>query len=239
MEIKKLRLEELRNEEGFQFFTEVKDYTQEQAELCTQLSKYFPDFLKQYADYDTALEQIRKSIYTQKINEADNERDLVFRGLVSTVKGAHGHYEKAKREAATQLQIVFDYYGNIALKGQDEQTATLHNLIRDLQSHHSAELTSLTLNQWVMYLSTLNSNFEELIRARDKESAGKTHLKVKDVRIEIQHTYRQMIELVNSLVKVHGVEQYETYIKQLNVCIDRYKHRLQQRKGSNKSDDKK
>lgn len=54
-----------------------------------------------------------KSALTTKIHEADHIRDEVFRSLADTVKAATHHFDYRMRDAAVNLKIVFDTYGNV------------------------------------------------------------------------------------------------------------------------------
>jgi hypothetical protein len=40
------------------------------------------------------------------------------------------HFETAKRQAAERLQIVFNTYGNVAIKFLNEETNAIYNLLR-------------------------------------------------------------------------------------------------------------
>ncbi|MGL4956878.1 MAG: DUF6261 family protein, partial [Bacteroidales bacterium] len=125
MTCKRLHLEGLRNEECFQYLTEVRDLTQKYGAEALDLEAIFEKFLSLYQDFDVALEKIRKSSYTQQIADADAQRDTLFRGFVDTIKSAHNHFNTNYRESARKLQIALDHYGNIAQKSYDEQTAAV------------------------------------------------------------------------------------------------------------------
>ncbi|MDR0681302.1 MAG: hypothetical protein LBG15_05570, partial [Dysgonamonadaceae bacterium] len=61
MKIKRIKLDKLRNEEWFNFFTEFKTFVEETFPEVTDIEKLFLVFVGFYTMADDTLEQIRKS----------------------------------------------------------------------------------------------------------------------------------------------------------------------------------
>ncbi|MGL4956845.1 MAG: DUF6261 family protein [Bacteroidales bacterium] len=233
---KRIKLEDLRNEEIFQFFSEVQKIVGSYGAEALNIKALFERFVQEYNDLDVALEQVRKSVITAKIHDADTERDVLFRAFADAVKSAQGHFDPNKRDAANQLQIILKHYGNIAHKGYDEETASIHNLLHDLQGKHKAQVQTLSLEEWLTQLELKNKVVDELVSERDKETSSKTDLRVRNIRMEISHTYRKLLTRIDSLININGEEEYKAFVHDIATLTNRYEHRIQQRKG-HKTDD--
>lgn len=233
MQIEKLKAEKLRNEEHFQFQTEFNDlvirFTPETLGIEFAYAAYEPLYLNE----NTALDVIRKSDLTPEISTADHTRDTTNRGFCDIIKGAQNHFLPAKCEAANRIQIVIDHYGNINTKTYDEQTAAINSLVEDLNKDYSDDMATLGVGDWITKLQANNNKFEALMDERYSADAGKTQLKMKDVRFEVDTAYRNIIERVDALVVVNGQEIYAPFVKELNERVGKYNNTLAQRKGRN------
>ncbi len=103
MEIKNVHLSHLRNDEHFQFIQFVLAITKETGVDNLKVTAQYEALAALHAQEDEALVKITKSALTAKINEADAERDTVFRGLTDAVKSACGHYLLDMRETAQRV----------------------------------------------------------------------------------------------------------------------------------------
>ncbi len=231
MKCTRFTIEDLKNEEWFQFFTEFKDLIEQYGASALDIDALFATFLALYADADEALEIIRKSPITEQLADADSRRDGIFRGFADAVKSALNHFNPAKREAAKRLHVTFDHYGNIARKPYDEETASIYNFIQDMNGANAAEIDILGLNDWVVQLEVDNKAFAALMKNRDAEGAGKTELRMKDVRTEADRCYRDILDRFDALVIVNGKDKYAPLMKELGVVVNRYNNKIAQRKG--------
>jgi hypothetical protein len=234
MKILRIRLFSLRNEEWFQFMTEVRDLTLKFTAQALSIVELFILFLKFYTEADIALEIIRKSPETEKMTEADHVRDQAFHGLNATIRAAVSHFDPAHSEAARQLIIVLDRFGNLAQKAPNEETAGINNLIQELHGPYAGFVATLGLDAWVGELAARNDAYEVLVKARNEEVAARPKLHVKLVRRELDDVYRQIVERIEALTLVQGAEPYAAFIDQLNAFIARYNNVVAQRRGQHK-----
>lgn len=234
MRIKKINLPNLRNEEHFQFYTDFKSLVEANDPISLGIEVAFQAFLPFYNDELKALDIIRKSFLTDDISAADELRDNTFRGLCDVVSSAKHHFMVEKRTAAARIQLIFDHYGNIGRKPYDEETAAINSLLGDLAGL-ADDLTLLGLTDWVNELQANNVAFDNLKKDRYTEEAGKTQLRMKQVRIEVDAAYKHIAERIDALVIVNGVEAYDSFINELNERIEAYKLLLAQRKGRSAS----
>ncbi len=233
MKILNLKSEKLRNEEHYQFQTEFKALVERFTPATLGIEEAFAAYLPLYANETEALDIITKSAVTDEIANADHLRDSNYRGLCDTVKGASNHFSDKKREAANRIQIVIDHFGNINAKTYDEQTAAIKSLIADLNGQYAADVETLRLDEWLTELQANNNAFEALMNERYSDDAGKTQLRMKEVRKEVDTAYRTITTRIDALVVVNGLETYAPFIKELNIRVEKFNNTLAQRKGRN------
>jgi hypothetical protein len=235
MKILRIRLFSLRNEEWFQFMTEVRDLIVLFTAEALSVVELFVLFLKLYADADVAIEIIRKSPETEKMTEADRLRDQLFHGLNATIRAAVSHFNPAHSEAARQLTMLLDHFGNLAQKASNEETAGIYNLVQEFRGRYAGFIATLGLTEWVEQLAAQNEAYETLVRSRNEEVAERPKLHVKQVRRELDDVYRQIIERIEAFCLVQGPESYATFIDRLNAFVTRYNNVVAQRRGQHKS----
>jgi gas vesicle protein len=221
----------LHNETHFEFYYDFRAL----AEACgidkLNIANLFVIFLALFADEDTAMQKIRKSAHTAKLQAADKYRDEIWRGLVDAVKSALNHFNSSVRDAATTLKIVCDTYGNIAKKTLDDETGAIYNIIQDMRGKYAAEVAALGLTDWVNELEKANEAFRALMKERYDETAEKTTLTMKDVRVKIDEAYDAIVERINAAIIIEGEDNYREFVTKLNVLIKRYADIQAQRKG--------
>ena len=235
MKIKRIYLHKLRNEEWFNFFAEFKIFVEEVSSGTLNIVEQFALFLALYADVDSALEKLRKSIYTTAIVSLDEQRDEAFSGLTAAVHSASHHFVPDMREAAKTLQTLWEHYGNLAVKPFNEETAGIVNFIQELRGKFAPAIQTLGLVEWVNELERRNNAFEALVLERNRDNAGKTDLSVFDLRRKINRCYLDMVERIEAQILLQGEAQFATFVKTLNTNIERYIATLNRRKGNRKN----
>jgi hypothetical protein len=231
MKCKRLKIEDLRHEEWFQFYTEFKTLARQYTPTALNINALFDTFVTLYDRADEALEVIRKSATTEQLAEADHVRDVTFRGFADAVKSGLSHFDPARREAARKLQIVFDHYGNIARKLYDEETASLYNFLQEMNTLHATAVTALGLGEWVSRLDADNRAFDALRQTRYAEDAGKPDLRMIEIRRETDRTFRDMLDRLDASILLHGEAPYAPFVIALNIRIEHYTNIIAQRKG--------
>ena len=234
MYIKKPGLNKFRNEEFFQFFTEIKELVL----IYGYEGKFFGEFeklLALYSELDFAMDMVRKSVYTSEIADMDNLRDMNFSGLRDTVKAAQYHYDEEKQKAASKLMLVLNSHGNIRKKEYAAETTATYNLIKDLREKFANETAILELQGWVDKLEEYNSIFSSLINTRDKEMSLKSPKRVVDIRKEIELCYANIIRCIEVETISEIDEKLMNFINELTSKIDRYRNTIALRQGKIKN----
>jgi hypothetical protein len=233
--IKRLDFKTLRNEAHVEynntFSALVEKYTSEALNIKELYDGYKPLF----ADEVSSLDTVRKSALTVEIDEQDNVRDGIFRGLAEAVKSALNHFKAEKRVAARKLEVIFANYGNIAAKTLDQETAAIDDLLRELDSGSSKPLVELLgLADWLDQLEAENNRFKQLMLDRYAETSQRPTVRMRDARAMVDKCLRQIFDRIDALAMVNGIAAFESFIKELNAVNERYKQILAQEKGARK-----
>ena len=230
MNIPKVKLNRLRNEEFFQFFTDVKELIEANG-IESSISGEYQKLLSLYNDLDDVMLQVRKSSYTSEIEDIDNLRDMVFSGFRDTVKAFQSHFDENKQRAATKLMLVFNTYGNMRHKGYAEETAAVYNFVQDMQDKYAVEVATLNLQEWIAKLDEHNNKFKTLMNARDTEKSLKPKQRVVDIRKDIEACYGNIVRCIEVATILNSEHTLTPFINELNSKIDRYKNVLALREG--------
>jgi hypothetical protein len=228
VKINELRLNGLHNDAHFQFFTEIRDLVTETTAAALKIEAGWPAFLTAFANYDEALRKIIKSAISDKIRIADKNRDESYSAFVKFLAAMCEHYDPAIRDAALKIQVVTHTYGNVAVKPINEETSAIYNLVQELRSDKYKDLATLIgLTPWLNKLDTDNQNFESLIQERDRESAAKSHLAIRDTRHAIDEIYRHIVNTINANLFFKQLTNQTAFVDTLNAIIHRFavKHR--------------
>ncbi len=238
MNIKSIHYEHLRNDEHFQFHTEVNDLISPADAEILNIGELFETYRSCYAREDEACKKIIKSALTQNINAADERRDFIFSGMMGTNRAALNHYNSGIAAAARRLQVVFDTYGNLSEKPFNEETSAIYNLLQELNDNWKKEMETVQLEGWASQLGAENDAFENLVRARNAENAVKTQLTMKATRLEVDRVYTSIVKRINALIVVEGEDKYAGFVNRINTFIDKYSQIVAQRQGRNAAKNK-
>ena len=233
----KLNNSKLRNEEHFQFHSEITEVVEKHDPVALDID----DEHKQHASLlPSALEAlllIRKSATTNQIIDANAKRKGVFRGMVDAVKSALNHFNEDKAAAADRVWVMVNSYGNVTAKGYIEETGAFVKFVQDATTTYAADFALLQLTDWVTELDARNRAFALLMNNRYTESSEKTSLRMKELRPQLDLAYRSLAERIDALVLIKGFVGYETLVHEINARIDKYNNLLAQRKGRHSKND--
>jgi hypothetical protein len=232
MKVLTLEFSRLRNEEHFQFHTDFRAAVREIGAETLKIVAPFERFSALWAEEDAILEQIRKSILTQTLVELDKARDDCFKGLTTTIKGSVNNFDAAKKTAAKKLMIVVETYGNVTHNNYRDETASIYNFVKELNTNYVTELTALGLTLWVTELDKANKAFNNKYDERDTESAGKEiDTNMRAVRKDIDAVYKEMTHFLEAGFHFTGEVIFNDFIKSWNEKVEHYRQILAVREG--------
>jgi hypothetical protein len=228
--IQRVNLTHFRNSVHFEFMTEIGGVLSKINAEAFKLVVLLGRFFGLLADEDAALVQIRKYEATDEISRIDAERDNVFRGMNTLLKSALKHFDAEVSKAAERLAIVFNTYGDISRLSYDAETAAIHNLIQDLQQR-VADTDKVGMTVWVNELLRLNNELRHYMDERYSEEAQRTHIRVRQVRKDIDNVYLEIADILEAGAAFNGVKDYEALFAEINARVSRYANILAQEKG--------
>ncbi|MDR1280588.1 MAG: DUF6261 family protein [Opitutaceae bacterium] len=246
MKLHTLEIGRLRNEELYQFQTDLQNLLKNSDPVKTGLGGVlYGEFNRLRVETDAALQPARRSALTPILAEEDAQRDQLYgalRDLATLYAGRH--YEANKRPVAAQLLVTLDKYKrDIADGTYNEETAAITNLVEDLQAATVAapQVDTLGLNGWVNALANANNKFTTDLAARYAETAARPATgAMRDLRPLIEQNLRAIFEKVNALSltapDAAAATAIDTFIAALNARIDYYA-RAAARHGKRKTPD--
>jgi hypothetical protein len=233
MKIEIVNLKLLHNNEHLQFQIEFKEVVEKHTAKKLKIEAVYAEWVPLYDNECVAIDKILKSTVTEVITDADVLRDTTFSGMRETVSAATKHFRPVVKQAATRLMVVFDHFGNLAVKTYDDETNALNNLIDELNTSGAADVATVGISEWITELKANNDAFVALMHARYDEQTTKTSLKLRDARTAIDLAYRKIIHRIEALITVNGEEDYTGFVNDLNERIVRSNQQIVLRQGRN------
>ena len=175
---------------------------------------------------DEALKISQKSLLTDDIAKADNDRDALYAGYKKAVEAFLAMPIADMAQAAKVLaQHIKDYKINTADQ-LDKETGLLVNFITDLEDKYAAQVAKLGLTAFVTNLKEANERVRTLTLQRTNEKMGVTVGALKAARTASDTAYRALVKMVNALALVLGEKDYTAFIDYVNTEVTHYKREV-------------
>ena len=175
---------------------------------------------------DEALKISQKSLLTDEIAKADNDRDALYAGYKKAVEGFLAMPIADMAQAAKILsQHIKDYKINTADQ-LDKETGLLVNFISDLEDKYAAQVAKLGLTAFVTNLKEANERVRTLTLQRTNEKISITVGALKTARTASDDAYRALVKMVNALALVFGEKDYTAFIDYVNTEVTHYKREV-------------
>lgn len=175
---------------------------------------------------DEALKISQKSLLTDEIAKADNDRDALYAGYKKAVEAFLAMPIADMAQAAKVLaQHIKDYKINTADQ-LDKETGLLVNFISDLEDKYAAQVAKLGLTAFVTNMKEANERVRTLTLQRTNEKISITVGALKTARTASDDAYRALVKMVNALTLVFGEKDYTAFIDYVNTEITHYKREV-------------
>ena len=234
-EISDINIQRMNNGAHFTFVSNILARAEADAAVKEKASELVSNFKAAVTAEDEALKISQKSLLTDDIAKADNDRDALYAGYKKAVEGFLAMPVADMAQAAKVLsQHIKDYKINTA--GQlDKETGLLVNFITDLEGKFSAQVTTLGLTAFVTNLKEANERVRTLTLQRTNEKMGITVGALKTARTANDDAYRALVKMVNALALVFGEKDYTSFIDYVNTEITHYKREVLNQKSTSPS----
>ncbi len=222
----------MNNGAHFEFASTVLASVQSSLMAEPQLEEYIAAFAEAVEAEDKALKISAKSLITDDIAKADDDRGVLYIGYKRAVKGFRNMTDASMAQAAKVLnQHLKDY--DINPQAQiDQETGLLANFIADLEGKYAVYVATLGLTVFVTHLKEANERVRSLIRQRVNERMGIPVGALKTARANTDVAYRNLVNMVNALALVKGDTAYASFIDYVNAEITRYKREVLNQKAA-------
>ena len=189
-------------------------------------------FAEAVAAEERALKISAKSLVTDGIEKADDDRCALYIGYKKAVAGFRNVTDTGIAQAVKVLnQHISDYA--IKVKSQrDQKTGLLAHFIDDLEGKYADHVAALGLTVIVNCMKEANERIRTLIRQRNNERMGIAVGALRKARVKTDAAYHDLIDMVNALAFVNGGAAYEPFIDYVNTEIARYKCEVLNQKAS-------
>ena len=235
MKITRIDTKSLRNNEHFMYHTEFKDLVTGHGAETLKIQQQFETYLALFEKEDEGIKKINKSALTAEIQAADKARDEIWSGMLKINSGALKDFDHDTQRAAKRLKILFDTYGKIATMSLNEQTASIINILQDLQGQYAADVAAVGIGRWVEELQARNNTFRELTKERYDETSLKSDVVLREARTALDAAYHSITERISAYVLLEGAAGFEKFIRSLNTVIEKYNETLARRSGKKKA----
>lgn len=225
-EIYDINIQRMNNGAHFTFVSNILARAEADTAVKGKASELVSNFKTAVNAEDEALKISQKSLLTDDIAKADNDRDALYAGYKKAVEAFLAMPIADMAQAAKVLaQHIKDYKINTA--GQlDKETGLLVNFITDLEDKYSAQVAKLGLTAFVTNLKEANERVRMLTLQRTNEKMGVTVGALKAARTASDDAYRALVKMVNALALVFGEKDYTAFIDYVNTEVTHYKREV-------------
>ena len=165
----------------------------------------------------------QKSLLTDEIATADKERDTLFTGYRTAVKGFLNMPIAALAKNARELwQHLADYAIDPQMQ-LERETGLITNLCTDLVGKYATQVQALGLKAYVDALKTANERVETLLVQRTTDNSTKVVGALRTAREASDKALRNLSKVVNALAILGNPADYAAFIDFMNTLIKRYK----------------
>ncbi len=231
-EINDIGLARMNNGAHFTFVSNILARAESDTAVTNKAAEQFKAFKATVSAEDEVLKVSQKSLLTDEIAKADDDRDALYAGYKKAVEGFRAMPIADMAQAAKILyQHIKDYKINTSDQ-LDKETGLLVNFIADLEEKYAAQVTKLGLTAFITNMKEANERVRTLTLQRTNEKMGVGVGALKKARIATDNAYRALVKMVNALALVFGEKDYASFIDYVNTEITHYKREVLGQKAS-------
>ncbi len=194
----------------------------------------YNDYVKQITNksgiFQKALVQVRKNQETEKIIQADDDRDKAIEAYKKSLQLYKASDVPEEIEAARILGILMDSHKNLAKQNYEAETIGIDKVVSDLESpKYSAQVAVLNIRKYVDRMNVTNQNFKTLFSGRMLTGAMTETFDVQAIRKELLKLYADFTAYVLAMAKALDTPLFNTALTLLNTARKYYADMLARR----------
>ena len=231
-EIQDISLPRMNNGAHFTFVSNILARAEADSKVKAKATNLVTALKEAVEAEDEALKISQKSLLTDEIAKADNDRDALYAGYKKAVEGFLAIPMADMAQAAKELaQHIKDY--RISTTDQlDKETGLLVNFIADLETKYATQVATLSLTAFVTNMKEANERVRTLTLQRTEDRMTQPVGAMKAARAASDEAYRQLVKMVNALALVFGEADYAAFIEYVNTEIVHFKREVLNQKAS-------
>jgi hypothetical protein len=238
--LEEIALSRFRNNEHFQFMTDVDELITTATPLELGIDGIYPPFKAALIAEDATMRTELGSIKSKAIEVLDTLRDKTWKAIFLRVESTLLSPFSPEVDSAHVIKRIIDLYGDLRSMSYNEESAAISNLVNDLILPANVVHTNLVgISMWVNELQMQNEQFKGIFNERNAEFAGRESGDVRAIRIQIDPLYEKLVERINATIVMEIAKPAAIkFVVQLNEKIKYYKTTLASRNGRSKTEEK-
>jgi hypothetical protein len=221
-----------------QLATEIKKHVEKHDPKMLNVVSQFDILCMELDKENECYKIVRKDNYSILKEEVDFERDTLLIGIFDAIKSALRHFKPQIKEAARRLKILVDEYNRpipMVRQPYDAETASIANLLQDLNTKYAADVELTGITEWVTELAIVNEKFEQLVKASYEQKAQKPDFRMAEARKNVDQAWKNIIILIQADMIRYGEEKYKDFVAEWNALMKHYNDIWAQHQGRNKA----
>ena len=232
MKIGEIYLGRMNNAAHYLYVTNVLARAEANEAVAAKVATQVNNLKTTLAKEDEYFKLSTKSLTTDEITKADEERDYLYISYKLVVEALLRHPVPEMAQAAKVLnQHIKDYAINTRMQ-LDKETGAIINFISDLETKYKAEVELLALTPYVTKIKEVNESLRGYTGARTNERMKTIVGALKAARAATDDAYRALVKIVNALALVEGDTVYADFITYVNTEIVHYRREVLGQKAS-------
>lgn len=160
----------------------------------------------------------RKSYITDEMVKMNELREDLYAGMYYHYESCLRHYDTSIREAAKDISYIMKSIAYIHNTSNITRNGYLRKIIYNLR-RYDALMNVLQMKGWVDALETASQDYQKLWSDRITEDSGKGNGNVLSARVVTDKACRELLKRINALITLSDGEEYNHFIRLLNVYI--------------------
>jgi hypothetical protein len=174
----------------------------------------------------------RKSYMTDDMVKLNAQREEMYAGLFYHYQSSLRHYDAGKREAAKDISHIMKSIAYIHNTSNIDRYAYIFKITANIRKPvHAAAVETLELAGWLDALDALNEAHRTTANNRDSERSKRGNGNVLVARKATDKAYQDIVKRVNAVMILNGPEEFDYFVRLLNVHLAHAKKSIAIREG--------
>lgn len=174
----------------------------------------------------------RKSERTNELVKINKQREELYAGLFYHYQSSLRHYDAGKREAAKGISYIMKSIAYIHNMSNTNRAGNIRKIISNIRKpQNTAIVETLQLTGWLDALDALNELYQKTDASRNSERSMRGNGNVLMARKATDKAYQDIIKRVNALIILNGPEEFDYFVRLLNVHLAHAKKSIAIREG--------